>query len=61
MSRSSPPAPIAGGALLALALIVGTVVGVRMGQPTIGFLAGLGAGILLVLAIALIDRMRGSR
>lgn len=61
MSRSSKPAPIAGGALLALSLIVGTVIGVRLGQPSIGFLAGLGVGIALLLIVALIDRMRGGR
>ncbi len=61
MSRSSKPAPIAGGALLALSLVVGTVIGVRQGQPSIGFLAGLGVGIALLLIVALIDRIRGSR
>ncbi|MCR5871654.1 MULTISPECIES: hypothetical protein [unclassified Sphingomonas] len=61
MSRSPKPAPIAGGALLALSLVVGTVIGVRMSQPSIGFLAGLGVGIVLLLIVALIDRMRGSR
>lgn len=61
MSRSSKPAPIAGGALLALSLIVGTIIGVRQGQPSLGFIVGLGAGIALVLIVALIDRLRGSR
>lgn len=61
MNRSSKPAPIAGGALLALSLVVGTVVGVRQGQPSIGFLAGLGIGIALLIIVALIDRVRGSR
>lgn len=61
MNRSSKPAPIAGGALLALSLIVGTVVGVRQGQPSIGFLAGLGIGIALLIIVALVDRVRGSR
>ena len=61
MSRSSKPAPIAGGALLALSLVVGTVVGVRQGQPSIGFLAGMAIGIALLVIVALIDRIRGSR
>jgi len=50
--------PIAGGALLALSLVVGTVIGVRNDQPSLGFLAGLGAGLALMLVIALIDRNR---
>lgn len=58
MDRKSPPAPIAGGALLALSLIVGTVIGVRHGQPSLGFIIGLGVGIALVLVVALIDRAR---
>jgi hypothetical protein len=56
--NASPPSPIAGGALLALSLIAGTVIGVRIGQPSFGFIIGLGVGIALVLVVALIDRIR---
>lgn len=51
-------APIAGGALLALSLIAGTVIGVLKGQPSIGFIGGLGVGLALLLIVALIDRAR---
>jgi len=51
-------APIAGGALLALSLVAGSVIGVLKGQPSIGFLAGLGVGLALLLIVALIDRIR---
>ncbi len=50
--------PIAGGALLALSLVVGSVIGVRNDQPSLGFIAGLGVGLALMLIIALIDRSR---
>ena len=63
MDRTPSPAPrgstpIAGGALLALALIVGTVAGILNGQPSLGFIVGLAAGLLLMLVVALIDRVR---
>ncbi|MCW4463178.1 hypothetical protein OK349_15810 [Sphingomonas sp. BT-65] len=51
-------APIAGGALLALSLIVGTVIGVLRGQPSLGFIGGLGVGLALLLIAALLDRAR---
>jgi len=51
-------APIAGGALLALSLITGTVIGVLRGQPSLGFIGGLGIGLALLLIVALIDRTR---
>lgn len=54
----APSSPIAGGALLALSMIAGSVIGVLRGQPSVGFMAGLGIGILLFVAIALIDRAR---
>ena len=54
MARSNVPR--AGGALLAAALLVGVLGGTLAGQPSIGFLAGLAAGLVLVLAVWLIDR-----
>lgn len=62
MDRKPPSAPakapIAGGALLALSLVVGSVIGVMRGQPSIGFVGGLGVGLLAIVAVALIDRAR---
>ena len=49
---------MAGGFLLALSLRVGTVAGAGQGQASIGFVAGLGVGLILLLAIWLIDRAR---
>lgn len=59
----TPPrkAPIAGGALLALSLIAGSVIGVLKGQPSIGFISGMGVGLALLIAVALADRARGRR
>ena len=54
MARSSFPR--AGGALLAAAILVGALAGVLTGQPSIGFLVGLGIGLLLLAAIWLLDR-----
>jgi len=56
---ASPPAnraPKAGGFLLAVAIIAGVIIGGLLGQPSIGFLAGLGIGIVLVVVLWLIDR-----
>lgn len=50
--------PLAGGALLAFALVAGTVIGVTRGQPSLGFVGGLGVGLMLLIAVALIDRAR---
>lgn len=47
---------MAGGSLLAFSLIVGAVVGTLYGQPSIGFLVGLGVGALLLLLVWLLDR-----
>jgi hypothetical protein len=48
----------AGGALLALSILAGVGIGVYARQPSIGFLAGTGAGLLMLLLIWLRDRKR---
>ncbi|RDE05254.1 hypothetical protein [Sphingomonas aracearum] len=48
-----PPSrsPAAGGFLIAVGALVGPVVGLFLGQPTIGFLAGLSIGTAAAIAI----------
>lgn len=48
--------PLAGGALLAAAILAGTASGIAGGQPSLGFLAGLAAGLALLLAVWLVGR-----
>jgi hypothetical protein len=50
---------MSGGFLLAVAIVLGVGIGAWKGQATIGFLAGLGVGLLLLLAVWLMDRSRG--
>jgi mannose/fructose/N-acetylgalactosamine-specific phosphotransferase system component IIC len=45
-----------GGCLLAFSVVAGVFVGMIMGQPSIGFLAGSALGLILVLAVFLLDR-----
>jgi hypothetical protein len=46
----------AGGFILALSILVGVVAGVALHQSSIGFLIGLGVGIVLALLIWVLDR-----
>jgi hypothetical protein len=55
MANSSKVAR-AGGALLALSIVIGTVAGTLYRQPSIGFLVGLGVGLLLVALVWVADR-----
>ena len=48
--------PRAGGALLAGAILLGVVTGVVLREASLGFLVGLGIGLLLLLAVWLKDR-----
>ena len=48
--------PRAGGVLLAGAILLGTAAGVVLGQASLGFLAGLGMGLLLLGGVWLRDR-----
>jgi hypothetical protein len=50
--------PLAGGFLLMLCLIVGAIVGMVVGQPSIGILAGAGIGILVAVLIWAWDSRR---
>jgi len=56
MAGSKSRLPRAGGALLAGAILIGIVAGSIVGQPSIGFLAGLGVGLALMAAVWLLDR-----
>lgn len=57
MPAPTKDAPSAGGFLIALGAIVGTVIGLATGQVTIGFLIGLGTG--SAIAVAMWLRSRG--
>jgi len=50
--------PLAGGCLLALSILAGAIAGAVYRQPSIGFLAGLGAGLVLLALVWLFDRFR---
>ena len=45
-----------GGCLLAFSVLAGTFVGALLHQLSIGFLAGVGLGLVLVLVVFLLDR-----
>jgi len=53
------PGPQAGGFIIAVAIVAGTIVGGLNGQPSIGLLAGLGLGVAAAVAVWLVDRRRG--
>ena len=48
--------PRAGGALLAGSILIGVIAGIVLREPSIGFLAGLGVGLLLLGLVWLADR-----
>lgn len=50
--------PLAGGFLIPLFILIGVAIGIWQGQPSIGFLAGMGAGIVLALLVWLLDARR---
>jgi len=50
--------PLAGGCLLSICLLAGFPFGLAMGNPMKGILIGLGVGIVLAVALWLIDSRR---
>ncbi|WP_332811294.1 hypothetical protein [Sphingomonas sp.] len=56
MKGTGSKRPRAGGALLAIAIVLGTLVGAVVRQTSLGFLAGAGLGLLLLGLMWLSDR-----
>ena len=48
----------AGGSILAISIIAGTVAGTIVNQPSIGVLVGTAAGVLLAVLVWVWDRRR---
>ncbi|WP_336959156.1 hypothetical protein [Sphingobium aquiterrae] len=46
---SAPKSPKGAGAIIAFLVMFGVIAGGLMGQPSIGFLAGLGLGVAIAL------------
>lgn len=55
------PSPQATGAILALTIIVGAMIGAAYSQPSIGLLVGAAIGIAVSIAAWLADRRRIGR
>jgi hypothetical protein len=59
MARAPRKNAQAGGCFLTFGILAGVFAGMYLGQPSVGFLAGAAAGLLLLLIVWLIDRRRG--
>lgn len=51
-----PSGPRAGGFLIAVSIMAGTLIGGFLSQPTIGLLAGFGLGVIVALLVWWRDR-----
>ncbi|MGV3769061.1 MAG: hypothetical protein ACO1NM_03410 [Sphingobium phenoxybenzoativorans] len=58
MTTQKPKPPTGAGAIIAFLVLAGTIGGGFLGQPTIGLLGGLGAGVLIALILWLRERGR---
>lgn len=56
MDRPSRKSPPAGGIFLAVLPLAGALIGLKLGEPSIGLLVGLGAGAGAALLIWLVWR-----
>lgn len=55
---NAPRTPMAGGFILAIALIAGVVIGMAKGEASMGFIGGLAVGLAGLLIVWLMDRRR---
>ncbi len=56
-NRPAPPkSKKGGGVFIVLALVVGVIAGIVLGQPSVGMAAGLGFGVAIALFVWLWDR-----
>ncbi|MFN5759912.1 MAG: hypothetical protein ACK440_09995 [Sphingomonadaceae bacterium] len=58
MTDKKPPAPRAAGAIIALGLLAGTLIGIFLNQPSLGFLVGLALGSAVAIGLWFMDRRR---
>ncbi|RJF91522.1 hypothetical protein [Sphingomonas cavernae] len=58
MTQKPSSTPLAGGAAIALCAILGVVIGAVAGQPSMGFLGGVGLGVAIAVATWLWDKRR---
>ncbi|KKC27452.1 hypothetical protein [Sphingomonas sp. SRS2] len=59
MEQHSGKASRAGGAIIALSIMAGAIIGNILGQPSIGMVGGTAIGVAIALALYLYDRKRG--
>jgi UDP-N-acetylmuramyl pentapeptide phosphotransferase/UDP-N-acetylglucosamine-1-phosphate transferase len=52
------PTPVAGGCLIAAGCVIGTLVGMKYHQSSLGILVGVGVGVVLAVLIWLRERGR---
>ena len=56
MTEPKSSSPVAGGFIMAVGVLGGAIIGATQGQPTIGFLAGLGVGAVIATLMWVMSR-----
>jgi hypothetical protein len=56
MPEDTNKASRAGGAILAFSILLGSVIGIKFGQSSIGFIVGTLTGIAITIGLFILDR-----